>query len=107
HSINHLNGYTKKESTLTFSGVPSNILTHHKKDANSQEVTISESFTYDHQDRLIKHTHQINGGAEETLAEYIYNELGQLQNKNVGNGIQSLAYRYNTRGALTHINDPN
>ncbi|MCC3214922.1 RHS repeat-associated core domain-containing protein [Chryseobacterium sp. X308] len=107
HSINHLGGYTKIESTLAFSGVPLNTTTRHKKDSNSPEVKINEIFTYDHQERLIKHTHRINDGTEETLAEYVYNELGQLQNKNVGNGIQSVAYRYNTRGALTHINDPN
>lgn len=107
HSVNYLGGYTKTEFKLSFSGAPLNILTHHKKDINSQEITINEFFTYDHQDRMIRHTHQINGAAQETLAEYVYNELGQLQNKNVGNGIQSLAYRYNTRGALTHVNDPN
>jgi len=106
HSINHLGGYTQKESRLSFSGAPLSTLTRHKREANSTEITIGEAFTYDHQQRLIKHTHRINGGVEETLAEYVYNELGQLQNKNVGNGIQLLSYRYNTRGALTHINDP-
>ncbi|MBP1167890.1 RHS repeat-associated protein [Chryseobacterium sp. PvR013] len=106
-TINHLGGYTNIESTLAFSGVPLSTTTRHKKDSNSPEVKINEIFTYDHQERLLKHTHRINDGAEETLAEYVYNELGQLQNKNVGNGIQSVAYRYNTRGALTHINDPN
>ncbi|MBV8326505.1 RHS repeat-associated core domain-containing protein, partial [Chryseobacterium sp.] len=106
YSINHLGGYTQTESALAFSGVALSTLIRHKKDANSPEVRINETFTYDHQERLTKHTHRINGGAEETLAEYVYNELGQLQSKNVGNGMQSLAYRYNTRGALTRLNDP-
>ncbi|MDC8098668.1 DUF6443 domain-containing protein [Chryseobacterium rhizosphaerae] len=106
YSINHLGGYTRTESNLAFSGAPLSTFTRHKREANSIEITIGESFTYDPQQRLIKHTHRVNGAAEETLAEYTYNELGQLQNKNVGNGIQSLAYQYNTRGELTHINDP-
>lgn len=107
HSINHLSGYTKTAFTLSFSGAPLNMLTRHKKDANSTEVIINESFVYDHQDRIIKRTHQINGGAEVTLAEYVYNELGQVENKHVGNDIQSVSYRYNTRGDLTLVNDPN
>ncbi|WER14220.1 hypothetical protein P0M31_04960 [Elizabethkingia miricola] len=42
----------------------------------------------------------------EVLTENIYNELGQLESQNIGNGIQSIKNEYNIRGALTKMNDP-
>ena len=42
----------------------------------------------------------------EALTENIYNELGQLESRNIGNGIQSIKNEYNIRGALTKMNDP-
>lgn len=67
---------------------------------------MKEEFSYDHQNRLVKHTHQVNGGQVEILTENIYNELGQLESRNIGNGIQSIKNEYNIRGALTKMNDP-
>jgi hypothetical protein len=32
--------------------------------------------------------------------------LGQLKNKKVGNAVQQMDYKYNIRGWLTQINDP-
>ncbi|WP_336665295.1 RHS repeat-associated core domain-containing protein, partial [Elizabethkingia meningoseptica] len=80
--------------------------TFHKRDGSAGEMVIEEGFSYDHQNRLVRHTHRVNGGSVEVLAENIYNELGQLEAKNVGNGIQSLRNEYNIRGALSKMNDP-
>ena len=105
-SQNHLGGYTRTSSVLAFSGVPTSTTTYHKRDASSGEMVMKEDFSYDHQNRLVKHTHQLNGGPVEVLTENIYNELGQLESRNIGNGIQSIKNEYNIRGALTKVNDP-
>jgi len=105
-SQNHLGGYTRTSSVLAFSGVPTSTTTYHKRDASSGEMVMKEDFSYDHQNRLVKHTHQLNGGPVEVLTENIYNELGQLESRNIGNGIQSIKNEYNIRGALTKMNDP-
>ncbi|AZA85024.1 RHS repeat-associated core domain-containing protein [Chryseobacterium lactis] len=59
---------------------------------------------------MVRHWHQVNGANKELLAENVYNELGQLQTKNVGNTtgspLQSVNYAYNIRGWLTKINEP-
>ncbi|MCL1666617.1 DUF6443 domain-containing protein [Elizabethkingia ursingii] len=105
-SQNHLGGYTRTSSVLAFSGVPTSTTTYHKRDASSGEMVMREDFSYDHQNRLVKHTHQLNGGPVEVLTENIYNELGQLESRNIGNGIQSIKNEYNIRGVLTKMNDP-
>ena len=54
---------------------------------------------------------QINGGQEVLLAENQYNELGEPIEKNLhsqdngANFLQSMDYRYNIRGWITHINN--
>ncbi|WP_236709573.1 DUF6443 domain-containing protein [Elizabethkingia ursingii] len=105
-SQNHLGGYTRTSSVLAFSGVPTSTTTYHKRDASSGGMVMKEDFSYDHQNRLVKHTHQLNGGPVEVLTENIYNELGQLEARNIGNGIQSIKNEYNIRGTLTKMNDP-
>ncbi|MDX8568638.1 DUF6443 domain-containing protein [Elizabethkingia sp. HX XZB] len=105
-SQNHLGGYTRTSSVLAFSGVPTSTTTYHKRDTSSGEMVMKEDFSYDHQNRLVKHTHQLNGGLVEVLTENIYNELGQLEARNIGNGIQSIKNEYNIRGALIKMNDP-
>ncbi|MBP2619695.1 DUF6443 domain-containing protein [Chryseobacterium jejuense] len=110
HSLNHLGGYTKTESYLKFSGVPEYTLIEHKRTANDPKVNLKETFEYDHQERLVRHWNQVNGGAQELLAENLYNDLGQLRVKNVGNTtgspLQSIKYAYNIRGWMTRLNDP-
>ncbi|MXS72117.1 hypothetical protein GSF70_12905 [Flavobacteriaceae bacterium W22] len=56
--------------------------------------------------RLKQHYHKVNTNAEELLADYTYNELGQVTNKKVGNNLQSIDYAYNIRGTLTKVNNP-
>ena len=82
--------------------------TKHSKDGQTPITTV-EKFTYDRMGRLLTHTHQITGQAEETLAENVYDELGQLIQKKTGNNtaapLQTVDYSYNIRGWLTGIND--
>ncbi|RXM49609.1 hypothetical protein BOQ64_22880, partial [Chryseobacterium sp. CH25] len=60
HSINHLGGYTKTESKLDFSGVAQTVITRHKRLATDTERVITETFEYDHQNRLLVHRHQVD-----------------------------------------------
>ena len=101
---NHLGGFTQTESVLDFSGKTSEMYTYHSKDTSSAQVTVKDRFVYSPQDYLSKHYQQIGSNPEELLAEYTYNDLGQVVNKKVGNNLQSIDYTYNIRGWLTGIN---
>ncbi|WEK69559.1 MAG: DUF6443 domain-containing protein [Candidatus Chryseobacterium colombiense] len=111
HSINHLGGYTKTESKLEFSGLAQQTITRHKRLSSDTEKLITETFTYDLQNRLKVHKHKVDSNPEEILAQNEYNELSQLTTKKVGGsalgtGLQEVNYAYNIRGWMTQINDP-
>ncbi|WP_417431695.1 DUF6443 domain-containing protein [Halpernia sp.] len=111
YSFNHLGGYTKTESELDFAAIPQKTFTFHKRLNADTEVQIKERFEYNaYNNALEKHYHQVNSQPEELLTENHYNELGQLEYKNVGNllgsSLQKLDYKYNIRGWMTQINDP-
>ncbi|WP_390456457.1 RHS repeat domain-containing protein, partial [Chryseobacterium sp. Alg-005] len=111
HSINHLEGYTRTESDLDFTGVTLQTKTYHKRLSSDTEKVITETFTYDNQNRLLVHKHQIDSNPEEILAQNSYDELSQLSQKKVGGTnmatpLQSIEYAYNIRGWMTKINDP-
>jgi RHS repeat-associated protein len=110
YTTNYLGGYTNTDSKLdSFSGLLQYTLQKHKRTANDAELTVKEAFTYSPQKRLLTHTHQINGGAEQLLADNSYDELGKLTSKKVGNSsatpLQKVDYSYNIRGWLTKINE--
>jgi len=72
--------------------------------------TVTESYFYDHADRLVQIKHKLNKGTDQVLASMEYNDLGQLKRKTlhgqIGAGIQDLNYAYNIRGWLDSINSP-
>ncbi|WP_265131652.1 RHS repeat-associated core domain-containing protein [Chryseobacterium oranimense] len=111
YAINHLGGYTKTESKLDFIGMAQTVVTKHKRLTTDTERVITENFTYDHQNRLLVHKHQVDSNPEEILAQNTYNELSQLSNKKLGGTLasaplQSIDFAYNIRGWMTKINDP-
>lgn len=108
-STNHLGGYTNVETELDFLGAPKRSITYHLRKAGEVGVMIQERFTYDSQNRLVSHYHQVDNNPEELLSENTYNELYQLINKKVGSNenytpLQSVDFNYNIRGWLTGIN---
>ncbi|WP_281925867.1 DUF6443 domain-containing protein, partial [Flavobacterium collinsii] len=107
--LNHLGGYTFTDSKLDFVGKSLYTITKHKRTSGETELTVREEYTYSPQDRLLTHTHQVNGGTVEVLASNTYDDLGQLIVKNVGNSagapLQKVQYSYNIRGWLTGINN--
>ncbi len=78
--------------------------------------TTTRRFEYDHAGRLLNTWHKLNSGPDILLVKNEYNELGQLVDKKLhvsspsgggqeGVAKQSIDYRYNIRGWLTHINN--
>jgi len=108
HAKNHLEGYITSDSKLDFVGKSLYTITKHKYASGSAEITIREDFTYSAQDRLLTHTHQINGGTVQLMGDNKYDALGQLESKKVGNStgnpLQKVDFSYNIRGWLTGIN---
>ena len=112
YTLNHLGGYTKIEKELSFTGLEKKKVTLHKRVSTDIERVITENFDYDHQDRLVVHTHQVDNNPIEILAQNKYNEISQLESKKVGGTdpsqpLQTMDYRYNIRGWMTYINNPN
>ncbi|SMO43824.1 RHS repeat-associated core domain-containing protein [Chryseobacterium rhizoplanae] len=110
-SNNHLGGYTVLNNKLDFVGAILQTNTYHRRLGTDNETSIQEFFTYDAQNRLITHKHQVNTNPVEILAQNTYNELLQLQTKKVGGivataPLQQIDYQYNIRGWMTKINDP-
>jgi len=89
------------------------LLKTRKKVTGSQSVVTATAnrFVYDHGGRLLRTYHRINGEPEVLLSELVYNELGQVVEKNLHSEdegvsfLQSLDYVYNIQGAMTHINN--
>ncbi|WP_282089699.1 DUF6443 domain-containing protein [Aquimarina algiphila] len=81
----------------------------HSKDGIT--ITTVDTFTYDDQGRLLTQKQQINDYPEEMIAHNVYDELGQLVQKDIGNTetnpLQKIDYSFNIRGWLKTINDPN
>ncbi|WP_213279912.1 DUF6443 domain-containing protein [Chryseobacterium indologenes] len=110
-SRNYLGGYTVINNKLDFAGVILQTNTYHRRFGTDPEKIIVEKFTYDSQNRLLTHTHQIDSNPVEYLSQNKYNELSQLESKKVGgiaavSPLQTIAYQYNIRGWMTKINDP-
>ncbi|BFP42650.1 hypothetical protein FGF1_34950 [Flavobacteriaceae bacterium GF1] len=102
---NYLNTTDIVETELDFGGKVVQTRATHQRTGHSDIVTL-DTFTYDHQGRLARQQQTINGQAQETLVDNSYNHLGQLVQKEVGGGLQTVEYAYNVRGWLKQINDP-
>jgi RHS repeat-associated protein len=112
NTTNFLGGSNQVETFLDFSGKTLYTVTTHKRLSNSTAVTVREDFTYSEQNRLLTHTHSVNGATPaQLLASNTYDDLGQLISKNVGNTssapLQKVDYSYNIRGWMTSINNVN
>ncbi|MGX9987600.1 DUF6443 domain-containing protein, partial [Soonwooa purpurea] len=112
HTLNHLGGYTITESKLDFTGSPVKTKTYHKRRNTDVELIVEQDFEYDLQNRLEKQYHWVVGKSlKELLVFNHYNEIGQLDNKDVGGvlgqNLQNVKYSYNVRGWLTGINKDN
>jgi RHS repeat-associated protein len=91
-----------------FSGKVLSTVYRHQKGASSTVTTLLTKFAYDNAARVLNIKKMINGGTERTTVQNSYDELGQLKQKQLGQGqsgsLQSLDFLYNIRGWLKSIN---
>ncbi|MBS1567081.1 MAG: hypothetical protein JST39_22050, partial [Bacteroidetes bacterium] len=109
---NPVGGKDRITKVLTFDGKVSQSFQSHTSNFYTTALAVSETYTYDHVDRLLKVTHKIGTNEDVTIAENSYNELGQSLTKKLHQAasrpgyLQKLDYRYNIRGWLNGINQP-
>ncbi len=102
-SEHHLGGTDVVDTEYNFDGSVKNTTRTH---VNGSTTTIATTYTYDHMGRKKTSSQSINGVAPTILSELEYNEIGQLKNKKLHNGLQATAYAYNERGWLTSSSSP-
>lgn len=108
---NHTGGIDRASTLHNFAGWP--LMTYSTLNMpGTDNYAIRRKFIYDHAGRLKEGYHELFkndvGQGEKFLAENVYNELGQLIEKNLhveqDIPLQSVDYRYNIRGWLQSIN---
>lgn len=91
--------YDEVSNAYNFEGaLTASTRVHHN--AAVGNTTIANRYEYDHVGRKLKSYEQINSDGEVLLTENRYNEIGQLKEKGLGNGLQNTSYTYNERGWL-------
>jgi len=105
-SVNYTGAIDTSIVQYSFDGKPlRSLLLHRKAGTNVQNHKILTKMDYDGGGRLLTVNKNIdNAPSDQLIASNTYNELGQLQNKQLGNNLENLAYAYNIRGWLTSIN---
>ena len=102
---NYLKGVEKSYTQYDFSGKPLRKLVVSPKMGNMPQAHIAwTQYSYDAGSRLTGIKDDIDNNGLITVDTLLYNELGQLRNKTLGSGLDSLVYDYNIRGWLTGIN---
>lgn len=105
HTQNHMGAWDIRTMQYNFAG--DLVAEHwHHKTKTGDSLELSYRYRYDHQGRLLEERMQIDNTGWEVLAEYDYNELGQLAKKTLGNGFQEQTFDYNIRGWSLGMNDP-
>ncbi len=92
------------ETKLDFVGKILETTTTHKKTGHDDIVTVSV-FEYDHSGRLLTQKQKINDQSQKEIVANTYDELGHLESKEVGGGLQKIDFTRNVRGWLKNINE--
>ena len=103
-STNHLGGYDMIYNEVDFLGKPLKTYKTHTIHGPINQTTELYTYKYDKAQRLQTTKHTLNSGAEVTLSDNTYDDLGRLQTKKVGNSIETTTYSYNIRNWVTGIN---
>lgn len=103
-TVNHLGGIDRKTMEYSFTEKIIKSCSSHTMNSSSEAVEESCSYTYDHLDRPLKIKHKAGNGQEMTLADYVYDDIGNLA-VNRRNGSENLVttYSYNARAWNTSI----
>jgi RHS repeat-associated protein len=112
YNQDHLNGYTIVESDYDFSGKLLKSRKRHYKNG-VLDLIVQNRNEYDQLNRIKNMYQKVNNQSEVLIANYIYNDLGTLVEKNLysedgGNTfLQSVDYSYNIRGWMIRMNHEN
>ncbi|MGX5689965.1 DUF6443 domain-containing protein [Arcticibacter tournemirensis] len=98
-SQNYREGKDSVLTTYLFTNEPETVTRYHTSPAGS--VITRTRYAYDHMGRITQTQENINNTGDVLLSENIYNEVGQLWQKKLHNGAQTITYAYNERGWLT------
>ncbi|MBV7270743.1 RHS repeat-associated core domain-containing protein, partial [Winogradskyella sp. WHY3] len=108
----YLDTEDRVKSQLTFDGMVTETTTVRQK-TGQLTLTIVDRYLYDHVNRPLGQLQKVNGAAlDEAIVRYIYDDLGQLERKDVGgkwndiDNLQNVDYSYSVRGWLRAINNP-
>ncbi|WP_420318812.1 DUF6443 domain-containing protein [Ekhidna sp.] len=107
-SENHVGGLDILSNQLDWEG---ELQKTHLDHSGYENLTLLSEYEYEHNGALNRTYQTINGGTRTLVADYQYNLLGQLVEKNLhstdgGNTfLQSVDYRYNIRGWMESINN--
>ncbi|WP_148373227.1 RHS repeat domain-containing protein, partial [Bacteroides bouchesdurhonensis] len=72
-----------------------------------ETVTETRTHTYDHADRLLRTSYQLNDDAPVTLVDHVYDEVGRLKSdRRNGNGKLRSDYAYNVRSWTKSVSGP-
>lgn len=126
-STNARGGQDRVSTRFDFLGQALTSYTVHTDPNQAGELPVREQRRFDHAGRLLTLTQELHGASPQVLARHTYNELGQLELKQLGGTLplaaagtavavplptepvaaplQRVDYRYNVRGWLTSIND--
>ncbi|MBN1767047.1 MAG: RHS repeat-associated core domain-containing protein [Prolixibacteraceae bacterium] len=111
-TCNHMEGLDIVTNKYSFDGVVIQSRHRHSSYYGSTDYTVIDYFyEYDHRGRLLKTRMKIDNGLETIVSANKYDEAGQLSKKwihsqNNGSFLQRSDYKYNIRGWLTQIDDP-
>lgn len=97
-SQNYLGGVDSVLTSYTFRGEPETVTRYHSSPGGN--LIKRARYDYDHMGRKLKTWERLNNEAEVLLSENVYNEIGQLWQKKLHNGLQTTSYAYNERGWL-------
>lgn len=97
-------------NTYLFSGELKTSKREHRTSTEGKPTIILTTNEYDHVGRLVETKKKVNLEAEISQSKLLYNEVGQLKQKNLhvsGNTVaQEIVYAYNERGWLKKLNNP-
>ena len=103
-NTNYTSGLDQEWTQYDFFGKPLRKLIFHKKNGvNPMAHLLATKYAYDAIGRQTS-TRRIMDGLEQRIDTMMYDELGQLRAKYLGNNQDSLVYDYNIRGWMTGIN---
>ena len=105
-NLNYTTGKDTAINQYDFTGkLIRNLLINKNAFNNAQRHIVSTKSSYDAGGRLLTIYKNIDdAGSDQLVVTNSYDELSQLQNKQVGNNLDNLAYGYNIRGWLATIN---